>query len=352
MITRVRVSNFFGVRRGTVEGLAALTVLVGRNGSGKTTLLDAIDVGGSDAPARALADALRRRGGWQPERYVIGRDGTAASLDVEWESSERRSTTITASSESIRPERFPAGVGPHEPLQVLALAGEDGLAGAEAATFEGLLVGAGGGRYAPWDRSPPAGTTAHLGRLVGAAAGAVVRDLNAAVEAGADTSAFDLLRPLIGPGFRDLYPLAAREGRPDSLGVHVRFTDGRPSLPLELMGDGVQVATRLALAIAAQPPSRTLLVEEPELHLHPGGLAAVARVLWAAVERGAQLACSTHSIELVDQLVAVALEGSVLGALDRLAVIRLALQDGALRAHVVPGAEVHELRDAFGEDLR
>ena len=46
------------------------------------------------------------------------------------------------------------------------------------------------------------------------------------------------------------------------------------------------------------------LVEEPEAHQHPAVIAQAAKVLLGAARRGVQIMASTHSLELIDALVA------------------------------------------------
>jgi predicted ATPase len=61
MIKAVRMTNFRGVRMGTLDDFAPLTVLVGPNGCGKSTVLDALLIGSSPRPLSALKDTIERR---------------------------------------------------------------------------------------------------------------------------------------------------------------------------------------------------------------------------------------------------------------------------------------------------
>ena len=58
---------------------------------------------------------------------------------------------------------------------------------------------------------------------------------------------------------------------------------------------------------------------------------------------------STHSLELIDALVAAATETGMLG---RLQLIRLALEGGVLKASAVAGPDVAIARQEVDEDLR
>jgi predicted ATPase len=109
----------------------------------------------------------------------------------------------------------------------------------------------------------------------------------------------------------------------------------------------VRSLVRLALELAA-PEAEMLLLDEPAAQLHPAGIKALARAIWAACGRGAQVVLATHSLELIDAL----LEQVPECGLDPLAVVRVALVDGELRTHRIAGPDVRALRLDHGEDLR
>lgn len=90
------------------------------------------------------------------------------------------------------------------------------------------------------------------------------------------------------------------------------------------------------------------ILEEPEAHLHAAAMTRSARAIHAAVRRNIQCVVTTHSIELVDQLLATATADD----LSRLAVIRLGLVDGALRSSAFIGPDVAAARDELDMDLR
>jgi len=66
------------------------------------------------------------------------------------------------------------------------------------------------------------------------------------------------------------------------------------------LGDGVRNAIAVS-SILASVKDTLVLVEDPEIHLHPGGLAVLMSfMLRMARERNLQLIMSTHSVELVN----------------------------------------------------
>ena len=74
------------------------------------------------------------------------------------------------------------------------------------------------------------------------------------------------------------------------------------------LGDGVRQALLLSMLLLAHNTT-TLLLEDPETHMHPGGLAVVMRfIARMARERGFQVIATTHSIEAVGLAVEAARE--------------------------------------------
>jgi|HubBroStandDraft_4_1064222.scaffolds.fasta_scaffold324883_1 hypothetical protein len=127
--------------------------------------------------------------------------------------------------------------------------------------------------------------------------------------------------------------------------LHVEFADY--SVPVAGAGSGVYAIVRLALEVAA-PSGGVVLVEEPEAHQHPAVIAQAAKVLLGAARRGVQIIVSTHSLELIDALVASADESD----LGILSVVRVVLDKGLLRSSRFTGAMVATARTSIDEDLR
>ena len=151
-----------------------------------------------------------------------------------------------------------------------------------------------------------------------------------------------MLRQLV-PGLTNIEILAEDDGRP-ALYV-VRGEDG--AVPVGVAGDGVQALIQLAVEFAARPGG-TVLVEEPEVYQHPAALRLTARVILATVRRGVQVVLTTHSLELIDMLIAESSDD------DRLetSLFTLALQDGELRSGRLTGEQIKDARGEIAEDLR
>jgi len=244
----------------------------------------------------------------------------------------------------LEPAEAPPDVHPQAPLSSITLhQAVDGPLGSNAPTAVRTLFAlnnAYGHRPTP---ELPGGLRVRLLHPVATRSHPLWRTLSEAVRSGRAQAAVDLLRPVLGADLQDLLYLP--EGDDGRVGnVHLRYPWG--AVPVDVAGDGARALVRIALELAAQP-AEVVLIEEPEVHLHPGAIWAVARALLEARRGGVQLILSTHSLELIDALVAQA--GPTL---DDVAVIRLVLADGNLRAHTIPGAELALLRGELAEELR
>jgi len=170
------------------------------------------------------------------------------------------------------------------------------------------------------------------------------------------------------PPLDDAYTSAVMQGQRESVshfvaqvvsgarGIEILTENGRPvvhlvfsdhSVPAALAGDGLLAVLRLVVALASSPGG-VVLLEEPEVHEHPGAIRQSAKAIVAAVRRDIQVILSTHSLELIDALLAEAYDKD----LDKLAVYRLQLKEGLLKSHRIAGPDVHVARTQIEDDLR
>jgi predicted ATPase len=161
-----------------------------------------------------------------------------------------------------------------------------------------------------------------------------------AVTQGRRQTAKEIIRAII-PGLENIEVLTDA-GNPV---VHLVYNDH--SVPVESSGDGVMALVRLALELAARPDG-TVLIEEPEVHEHPGAIRQSAKAILEATRRNIQVLLSTHSLDFIDALVAAATPED----LSKMCAYRFALEAGELRTTAIPGTEVARLRGEIGEDLR
>jgi predicted ATPase len=159
------------------------------------------------------------------------------------------------------------------------------------------------------------------------------------VEQGGARQAEGILREVV-KGAVNLQILA--EG--DTPVLHLVFENR--SVPAALAGDGVQMLLRLILELAARREG-VVLLEEPEVHQHPGAIRQGAAAILAAVRRGIQVILTTHSLELIDSLLSGGEED-----LDGTAVFRLNLEEGILKSTRLSGREALVARSQIEDDLR
>ena len=315
MIRGVELRNFRGIVSGELSFASPLTLLVGPNGAGKSSVLEAIDLATKDHPQFELKHvAGRRTADGREERWLInsGRGTSTVKLtadqlvrQVKLESSDgqsvRTDSKIEPSSEAVtgstnspfayaESRKLPAPVRLIEPYVTDKLSLADLYTSAAEQGRRGEVA-------------------AFLGELV--------------------------------PGLRDV-EIMSRSGHAT---VYLTYADG--SRPAALAGDGVQLLLKLGLELASLSGGVALL-EEPETHLHPAAIGIAAKAIWIAVNRGVQVVATTHSIDMIDAIVA----GASTGDLEKLSLCRLRLTSGQLACSCLSGADVAFSRSEIQDDLR
>jgi hypothetical protein len=329
VISSVTIKNLRGIREGALEGLTALTVLVGPNSSGKSTILDALLIGAAPDSAKAIAHVVRRRGAVQRgKRWLFwrGQEQAPAIVGVKTRGGAERRSTIGSSEQSPRIFR-------------VIVAAETGTGSADFELADDNTI------ERRLGSSPPKLDDLADVRLVepqgGGHAPLLHRVFTRAREAGRTREVDALLRDLL-PGLERVEILTDSANKPV---VYLSYEDH--SVPSGLAGDGVQSLLRLGLELAAAPGG-VVLVEEPEAHEHPGAMRQSAKAIVAAVRRGVQVILTTHSLELIDALLATLKADEI----DLLSLYRLKLVDGELRQSRFDGEDVSTSRGDIEDDLR
>jgi hypothetical protein len=160
------------------------------------------------------------------------------------------------------------------------------------------------------------------------------------VEQGRFEEAKSLIRDLV-PSLEDIRILT--EG--DLPILHFLFRDY--SVPAVLAGDGIQLLLQISFELATRPGGIVLL-EEPEIHMHPGAIRQCARAILAAMRRQIQIVLTTHSLDLIDALLAESLDED----LKQLSLYNVLLRDGKLISSRLTGPEVAFSRAEIEDDLR
>jgi len=338
MIQTIQISKLRGILEGSLEGLTPLTVLVGPNSSGKSTVLDAILIGASPRPADALGRAVRHRAKMvNGARWLLWRAGEDGPARIDARSAAGRSRScsvalgVVARTESEQTElELTVNADSYSAKAVVAFtpATNDYVCRTDLDVNRLRLVGVSGVRFVePF--------------TIG-----VVRQL------------VDLYSEAKQLGRSESVNAGIREVLPDVKAIEVLVESGVPLVHLERSnrslqvgaeGDGVQSVLRLALELASRPGG-TVLLEEPETHQHPATLVTSAKVIAAAVRVGVQVVLTTHSLELIDALVAAL--GSDESELAKLSVVSLRLDDGRLVSSRLDGPSVASARDNIAMELR
>ncbi|MGC9259711.1 MAG: AAA family ATPase [Phycisphaerae bacterium] len=332
MIKQLKIGNFRGIRAGTVENFTALNVLVGPSGSGKSTVIDALYLAGSpnldttQHPNQTLLmEITARRGSAGPAAmpgwllWKVGREGNAI-IDLRNDSfGGRRAIELKIT----------------DPSGMLKASENFTLTDKEASNI---------GRSASELFFEDLGGVRIVSALKTSAnepQNEQLPDLfSATTTAGQQDELVDLLRK-IDPKLQGLQILTQMQ-QPF---LTLKYSDY--VVPVELAGDGVVSLIRFCMKLTAYP-ARTLLIEEPELHLHYRAIQMAARALWGAIRQGKQIILTTHSVDLIDSLVTEASED----ALPKLTVFQMRCDGGNLRVNPVPGPDVKFQRMQLEAELR
>lgn len=327
-----------------LEGLTPLTVLVGPNSSGKSTILDALLIGAGRQPGAAAGYSVRRRPGLRHgARWLLWRGQGERSAEIVLEFAEGATRTAKLQwldevvSADLRRRLAEQGAeGPYSSVEVEVTTAPPG------GELTSQVVFAADNTYKASDDSArsdaPALTEAWL---VDSRLGHPLSELYSRItERGRRQAVRDLIMSLI-PGLENIEILTEH----NDPRLHLTFADH--SVPVALAGDGVQALVRMSLEIAARPGG-TVLLEEPEAYLHPAAIRTSALAIVEGVRRGLQVVLSTHSLELIDALLAAIRSDE----LERLSLYRLKLVDGILHHSRLAGEEISLSRGEIGDDLR
>lgn len=337
MITQVSIKDLRGIADGTVSGLTPLTILTGVNGSGKSTVLDALLIGADPFSPVVVPRVVRRR---------ASREFTGEWLFRSRRGSGRVSVSDGGAPTSVSLRWVPQGDIPSDrPTEAFA-AIELFISTPHRSNVSNLVLFHRDGSTTLYNSSPIPSGLRSMVRLIDmrgfvSDAQDLTDVLTEAKSAGFGVPTVELLAAIV-PALKNLEILKVGSGYE----VGLIYDDG--AVPLSMAGDGVRAVARLALELAALPNGLALL-EEPEVHQHPGALKLSASTIVAAVKRGLQVVVATHSLELIDELLLAAKKSEML---DKLTVQNLRLVGGVLASTRFEGPESDRIRNVIGTELR
>lgn len=338
MLDAIHIQGLRGITKGSLTELSPLTILVGPNRSGKSTVLDAMLIGTHTSKSDGIGQAVQRRQGMDGgARWLISRSAAPTGALI-WAVGDLQSVCTVVRSSG--PSAFQQWRGTSDPGVTPNVLGTPPI----TVSFDI------GNEYQRHDAGPSLPVLSKGTELLDSFAPydgpRVTRLYTELLERNEYAAAETLLNEVSTPGAS---PLRIDTGA-DHTGraiLMVRTPTG--AVPLAMAGDGVKMFARLAMTLALSNTS-LLLLEEPEAHLHPRTLLALAGRIRDAVRRGLQVVLTTHSLELVDQLIRL-WQGDDAPKADMCA-FRLALRDGELLSTRFGRNELADARFHDGDDVR
>jgi energy-coupling factor transporter ATP-binding protein EcfA2 len=333
VIRSVEIKGLRGIQVGNLTELTPLVVLVGPNGSGKSTVLDAILIAANPSPGEGIGQSvIRREGittGWPWLLWKMGLDGPAqVTVGVNRNLSRRCNLSRTKQQPDTihcaMQDLYPGG-------------GRSSLPQTGAHFKEDNSYATYGSGVNPLEGVPDV-------LFVGPFPKKRLRALH------------ELYSDMVRQGLREQVNAIHGDLIPGLDHLEVLTEGGTPVLnlvfadravPAILAGDGIALLLRLCFELATRAGG-VVLMEEPEVHMHPAAIRQSARAILAAVRRKIQIILSTHSLELIDALLAESSDED----LSQFSLYRLQLQDGVLKSSRLAGPEIAFARRTIEDDLR
>jgi len=344
----VEIKGFRGIAEGKLEGLSGLNVLVGRNDVGKSTILEALYLASTGCDMDILGhvplEYTVTRRGWFGLPSVSGlflKDQKSCKISINFKDDARLEFLL----------QIDIPLSAHlEPLSLRGLNTE------KLATIYSRTDGLFSRHYTHYFDSEG---KYHMFREKeeGDVIKTLLLDWNDVSSYGGPEDYYSVMMDVGGIDSKEmlLKILGERYGIKDlsilkkdnNWILYIIYEDRR--VPIYLIGDGLRLALAYLMLLSAASEA-LLLLEEPELHQHPGLLELVAEaIVRSDKERNCQVILSTHSVEFIDVLLSKA---EKLNALDDLSIYRISLIQSKLKVKRYTAEEARSLRKELEFDLR
>jgi predicted ATPase len=315
-LSSIKVERFMSLRSVELE-IRQLNVLIGPNGAGKSNFLSLFDLVGSVIDSR-LRFWTRQRGG--ADRVLFGGSKLSPSVEVtlNFAGGEQGYAAKLAPSDSdalffeyenvwgtgygkAKPFGLPLGSG-HEETKIHEEAKQH-PGGVTQWTLDCMKDWV---RYHFHDTSPSAGVKrsgpvddfSHLKRDAANLAAFLLKLRDS------HQSSYIRIRDAIrqvAPFFDDFVLTVNEDGSSKTVGLDWRHRDNDLYANASMLSDGTLRFMCLATVLLQPNPPSLLLIDEPELGLHPYAIALLAELLEAAATK-CQIIVSTQSVTLLDRL--------------------------------------------------
>ena len=318
MMESIVIENLRGLKKCNIEGLANVNMFIGKNGAGKSTILEAIYLASSTAePHDRLRDLSKidytvwrrcNRGNWNTHREILCFNKNVEEeirIELGFQTQNTLKFKIPYWASSARSALLEV------PLEIVLKAG--------ISYPQGPLYLGRDQTYSPWLWDPQNKTSLlllpsaefnkmihlywsemmYLKNIVFLNSRIAINNIEKRMWKELLDKRLDKL--VVGLIKEEYEPTVESVGYKPA-GSDFVLAIWTPSTTIEVdgLGDGARMAILYA-SILALIKNTGVLIEDPEVHQHPGGLTTLMRfTLKVAKERNLQLFISTHSIELVN----------------------------------------------------
>jgi len=271
MLKRIKILNFRGIKEGVIDDLKQVTLIIGKNGSGKSSILEALYA------VSAYAEDYDEIRGIRKLDYIINRRGNRGLWDDArqsiWYLQDVENPIII--SLSLNSEEYEFTILNtkiiNNPVQLRSPSGR------VEALFEEYL-----GRILFID-----------GRLLLQPEKIEKYAWSRVVAKRLDKLIVSMIREEFEEEAEGLTYI------PIGNTYYLALQTSETTIRIDDLGDGARTALLTALLTIAYKPT-LILIEEPELHMHPAGLYTYMKfLLKQARELNFQIIATTHSIELI-----------------------------------------------------